>query len=80
MNYMSAPVFCSTGTSWSPPPSPLVDLVFFCVFTGLHCVHTKQINFLAYLKPWDHSKIVNLELLIWLVPLRPHESFKMLDS
>ena len=32
--------------------------------------------FLAYLKPWDHSKIVNLELLIRPVSLRAHQTSK----
>ena len=35
-----------------------------------------KINFLAYLKPWDHSKIVDLELLIWPVSLRAHQTSK----
>ena len=37
------------------------------------CIH---IYSLAYLKPWGQSKVVDLELLIWLVPLRPYQSFK----
>ena len=35
-----------------------------------------KINFLAYLKVWDHSKIQDLIFLIWMVSTRASESSK----
>ena len=35
-----------------------------------------EINFLAYLKLWDHSKILDLDFLILPLSTRAHQSFK----
>ena len=43
-------------------------------------VYHEQVKIIACLKLWDHSKVVDFELLIWVISLKVRQTSKTSDS